>query len=93
MVYKLTSMENNKNYLTVKELADILNISRVAVFNKIKKGQIKAEKAGRNYIIYKKDLEGVINDDLTDKLKKEISNGVAKVIKEYGKALKMLGDE
>ncbi|MCK5061301.1 helix-turn-helix domain-containing protein [Candidatus Parcubacteria bacterium] len=86
-------MENNKNYITVKELADILNISRVAVFNKIKKGQIKAEKAGRNYIIYKKDLEGVINDDLTDKLKKEISNGVAKVIKEYGKALKMLGDE
>ena len=86
-------MENNKNYITVKELADILNISRVAVFNKIKKGQIKAEKAGRNYIIYKKDLEGVINDDLTDKLKKEISNGVARVIKEYGKALKMLGDE
>ena len=41
-------MENkNKKYYTVKELADILGISRVAVFNKIKKGEIKAEKAGR----------------------------------------------
>ena len=86
-------MNNNKNYFTVKELADILNISRIAVFNRIKKGQIKAEKAGRNYIIYKKELKGVFYDELTEGVKKEIKMGVAKVIKEYGDTLKMLGDE
>ena len=44
-------MKNStKKYLTVKELADLLGISRVAVFKKIKNGQICAEKIGRNYI-------------------------------------------
>jgi excisionase family DNA binding protein len=83
----------NKNYYTVSELAEILNISRIAVFNKIKKGQLKAEKIGRNYIIYKKDLNGIICDKLTEKIKGEIGQGVAKVIKEYGDTLKMLGNE
>jgi len=89
-------MENNKNsknYYTVKELAGVLNISRIAVFNKIKKGQLKAEKIGRNYIIYKKDIPEIIGEDLTDKLKQEIEKGVKKVIREYGDALKMLGHE
>lgn len=84
---------NSKNYYTVKELADILNISRIAVFNKIKRGQLKAEKIGRNYIIHKKELQGIVCDDLTDKLKKEIENGVDKVISEYGEVLKRLGKE
>ncbi|MDD5291227.1 MAG: helix-turn-helix domain-containing protein [Patescibacteria group bacterium] len=84
---------NNKEFLTVKELADILGISRIAVFNKIKKGQIKAEKMGRNFIIFKKDIPEILSDDLTDKIKKEIGKGVAKVIREYGDTLKMLGNE
>ncbi len=85
--------ENKKNYYTVKELAEILNISRIAVFNKIKRGQLKAEKMGRNYIIYKKDLEDIVGSGLTDKTKNEIGKGVAKAIKEYGDTLKMLGNE
>ena len=85
--------KNNKKYLSVKELADILNISRVAVFKKIKNGQIYAEKVGRNYIIPKDRLEGVIPDVLTDKLKREIEKGVSKVISEYGDVIKRLGKE
>lgn len=84
---------NNRKYYSVKELADILGISRIAVFNKIKKGQIKAEKAGRNYIIYKKDLKGIVNEELTDRIKSEISKGVEKVIEDYGETLKKLGNE
>lgn len=83
-----------KEYLTVRELADLLGISRIAVFNKIKKGQIKAEKAGRNFIIYKKDLDDVLPEDiLTENVKNEIDRGVDRVIKEYGEVLKMLGQE
>lgn len=83
----------DRKYYTVKELADILGISRVAVFNKVKKGEIKAEKAGRNYIIYQQDLGSFFAEDLTEKLKGEIKEGVAKAIKDYEGVLRKLGDE
>lgn len=83
----------NKEFFTVKELADILDISRIAVFKKVQKGEIKAEKVGKTYIISKKDLHGIITEELTDKLKKEIAMGVSRVVKEYGDTLKMLAKE
>lgn len=46
----------SKEFYTTKELADLMGISRVAVFNKIKKGDIKAQKMGRNFVILKKDI-------------------------------------
>ncbi len=47
---------SEKEFLSTTELAKILGISSVAVFKKIKKGQIKAEKGGRNFIIRRKNL-------------------------------------
>jgi len=84
---------NDKKYLSVKELADILNISRVAVFKKIKNGQVYAEKVGRNYIIPKDKLGNIISGELTERLKYEIEKGVTRVISEYGDVLKRLGKE
>lgn len=49
----------SKDFYTTTELAKILKISRVAVFNKIKRGEIKAQKMGRNFVIFKKDLENI----------------------------------
>ncbi|MBT4210069.1 MAG: helix-turn-helix domain-containing protein [Candidatus Komeilibacteria bacterium] len=86
-------MKKTKDILSIKELADILGISRIAVFNKVKKGQIKAQKAGRNYIIYKKDVLDLISDEVSDKLKKRIDSSVDMVVSEYGQALKLLGEE
>ncbi len=86
-------MNTAKNYFTVSELATLLQISRVSVLKKITKGQIKAEKVGRNYIILKKDLVGVINQELSEKMKGEIKNAVARVLAEYGETIKMLGKE
>lgn len=87
----------NKRYFTTMELAKILGISQVAVFKKIKKGHIKAEKIGRNYIVQKKDINNitgnVLMEKLTENTKKEIGQGVAKIIKEYGEVLKKLGKE
>ena len=48
-----------KEFYTTKELAQLLGISRVAVFNRIKKGDIKAQKMGRNFVIFKKDIEDI----------------------------------
>jgi death-on-curing family protein len=67
-------MDKNE-YLTVKELSQILGLSRVTIFNKIKKGQIKATMVGKTYIIPKKQLKGLIYSDLSDKLKSEIEKG------------------
>jgi len=46
----------SKEFYTTKELANLLGISRIAVFNRIKKGTIRAQKMGRNFVIFKKDL-------------------------------------
>ena len=83
----------NTGYITVAELAKFLKISRVAVFYKIKNGQIKAKKVGKTYLIPRKSLKGVLYSDMTDKLKNEIELGVKKVIKDYSETLKMLGKE
>lgn len=83
----------NTNYLTVKELADILGISRVAVFKRIKKGQIKAEKIGRNFAIPKKEFENILGKTLTENQKKIIDKGIKKTIADYSETLKLLGKE
>lgn len=82
----------NKNFLTTTELAKLLGISRVAVFKKIKKGEIKAEKIGRNFVIHKKELGNILGKSLTRKEKLEIEKGVKKVVKEYGETLRLLGN-
>ncbi|MBN2197695.1 helix-turn-helix domain-containing protein [Candidatus Wolfebacteria bacterium] len=48
-----------KDFYTTAELAKVLGISRVAVFKKIKNGLIKAQKIGRNFVIFKKDIGGL----------------------------------
>lgn len=83
----------DKKYYTVKELADIMKISRIAVFKKVQSKQIRAEKVGKTYIISKNEAEKILNDDLSERLKTEIEKGVSKVIKEYGETLRLLGRE
>ena len=67
-------MENKDKkaiYISVIELAKMLGISRIAVFNRIKKGQIPAEKIGRSYIILMEDVFNIVNGSKTDILTKE----------------------
>ena len=82
-----------KNYLTTAKLAKLLGISRIAVFKKIKSGKIKAKKIGRNFVIDKKGLGGILDESLTEKRKAEISEAVKQTVKEYGETLKLLGKE
>jgi excisionase family DNA binding protein len=82
----------NKQYYTVIELAGILGISRIAVFKKIKKGEIKAQKIGRNFAITKTEVMGILGSSLTKDQKKTIDQALKKTIAEYGETLKLLGD-
>ena len=83
----------NQKYFTVTELAKILGISRVAVFKKIKSGEIKAEKIGHMFVIPKNEFEVILGKTLSKEQKRIIDEGVKKTIKDYSKTLQLLGNE
>lgn len=82
-----------KKLLSTAEAAKLLGISRIAVFKKIKSGEIKAKKVGRNFVISQEDLHEAIGTILGKAKKKLIEESVKKTVKEYGEALKLLGKE
>jgi len=85
--------DKKEEYLSIPEVARILGVSRVAVFKKVKSGQIKAIRVGRNYAIHKEDILGTESGKLSEKRKEEIDKAVHKTVKEYGEVLKLLGKE
>lgn len=80
-------------YLTILQLAKILGISRIAVYKRVKKGQIKAIKIGRTYAIPQKQVLAILGKVLAEEDKKQIDAAVKKTIKEYGQVLRLLGAE
>lgn len=53
-------MVNNlvkKDFYTAPELAKELGISRVSLFYRLHNGSIKGQKMGRNFIIFRKDID------------------------------------
>lgn len=84
---------NEEKFVTIPQLAKILGLSRIAVYKKVKKGDIKAIRIGRNYAISKKYIDDIIGKTLDNKRKKEIEKAVKKTVKEYGEVLKLLGRE
>jgi excisionase family DNA binding protein len=83
----------DKNYFTIPQVARILGISRIAVYNKVKKGEIRAVRIGRNYAIPEERLADIMGKTLREGDKKEIDRAVKKTIREYGEVLRLLGDE
>jgi len=83
----------NKQFYSTNEVAKLLGISRIAVFKKIKAGEIKAIKIGRNYVIAKEDLPQILGQVLKPQEKETINQAVAKTVREYGQTLKLLGKE
>jgi excisionase family DNA binding protein len=45
-----------KDFYTTKELSELLGISRISVFKRLRQGSIKGYKMGRNFVIFKKDV-------------------------------------
>ena len=82
-----------KKLLSTTETAKLLGISRIAVFKKIKAGEIKAKRVGRNFVIHKKEQPDILGTVLSEKKKRDIASAVEKVVKEYGETLRLLGQE
>ena len=83
--------DKEREYLTIPELAKIMGVSRVTIFKKVKKGQIKAKKIGRNYAVPRESLKEILGKSLSEDSKKEIDRAVKRIVKEYGRTLKLLG--
>jgi len=83
----------DKKLFSTSETAKIMGISRVAVFKKIKNGQIKAIKLGRNFFIKISELNKIMGIGLGREERKNINKAVERVIEEYGKTLQLLGKE
>lgn len=86
---------NTHKLYSAPEVAQLLGISNVAVFKKIKEHKIMANKVGGVYVIKGEDLAEYINPskEFTEKKKQLIEDIVKKVVKEYGVALRKLGKE
>lgn len=79
-------------YISIQQLADMLGISRIAVYKKVKKGQIKAVRIGRSFAIPRRYMDGILGRTLKESQKKEINDAVRKTVREYGDTLRMLGN-
>jgi excisionase family DNA binding protein len=86
-------MTVQKKQYSVNEVATLLRVSRIAVHQKIRKGQLKAKKVGRNYVIEEDAFCELIGNRFSEKMRHEIDQGVTRVVKEYEKTLKLLGKE
>lgn len=71
----------------------MLGISRIAVFKKVKKGEIPAQKVGRNFVIARRDLPAILGSVLKESSRREIEKAVHKTVREYGETLRLLGRE
>ena len=81
-----------KKFISTSELANMLGISRIAIFKKIRKGEIKATRIGRNYAIPMRAIS-VLSGTTTEAKKSIIKKAVKKTVTEYGEVLKRLGNE
>ena len=86
-------INENERFLTIPELAKLLGISRIAVYNRVKKGQIPAKKIGKTYIIMDQTIKNILGKNVTSSEKKWIDSAVRKTMQEYGELLKLLGKE
>ena len=82
-----------EKFITIPELAKLLGVSRIAIYNRVKKGKIPATKIGRTYVITDKTVAEVLGRKVTAERKKRIDAAVARTVREYGEVLKMLGKE
>lgn len=80
-------------YITIPQLARILGLSRIAVYKKVRKGQIKAVRIGRNFAIPQKYVLSILGKALGKEDKRQIDSAVERTVKEYGEVLRLLSKE
>lgn len=63
-----------EKYFSTAEVAEMLGISRIAVFKKIKSGKLPAMQVGRGYVIAKNDFLELHKKMLSREHRRELSS-------------------
>jgi len=82
-----------KGFITIPELARLLGVSRITVYNRVKKGKIPATRVGRIYVITDRTTREILGRRLSARARKQIDAAVRRAVEEYGEVLKRLGRE
>jgi len=82
-----------EKYITIPRLAELLGVSRISIYKKVKKGQIPAIRIGRNYAITDKTITQVLGTELSEKGKRQIDAAIKKTVEQYGEVLRELGNK
>jgi excisionase family DNA binding protein len=83
----------NEKYITIPELAKLLGVSRIAIYKRVKKGEIPATKIGRTYVITDQTIAHILGKEVTNRGKERIDAAVRRTVREYGEVLKQLANE
>jgi excisionase family DNA binding protein len=83
----------HEKYITIPELAKLLGVSRIAIYKRVKKGEIPATKIGRTYVITDQTIANILGKEVTSKGKERIDAAVRRTVREYGSVLKQLAQE
>jgi excisionase family DNA binding protein len=82
-----------EKYVTIPQLANLLGVSRIAIYRRVKKGEIQATKIGRTYVISDATIAGILGKEASSSSRERIDAAVRKTVAEYGEVLKKLGKE
>ena len=81
-----------ENY-SAPEAAKIFNVSRMAVVRWIQKGELKATKVGRNYVIPHSSIVEKLGKEIGTEKKAEIEKTIDRAVKTYEQTFRKLGKE
>jgi excisionase family DNA binding protein len=83
----------HEKYITIPELAKLLGVSRIAVYKRVKKGEIPATRIGRTYVITDQAIADILGKEVSKRGKEQIDAAVRRTVREYGSVLKQLALE
>jgi excisionase family DNA binding protein len=87
------NLQEKCSYYSVPQVGALLGISRIAVYRRIRTGEIKAIKIGRNYAIHCSYVRDIVGEAVSPETKRIIRQAVKKTVKQYGPLLLRLGRE
>ncbi len=82
-----------EKYITIPRLAELLGVSRISIYKRVKRGQIPAIRIGRNYAITDQTIAQVLGEELSERRKRQIDAAIKKTVEQYGEVLKELSNK
>lgn len=86
-----------KDYISIPQLATILGLSRVAVHNRVRDGQVKARRVGRSFAIPLTEVErlktGLPQEPAQSAQERDVGRLVKDICTQYKNVLRKLDDD